>query len=396
MVARWQDVLEGWASWSVQQGDCIAWLNRLPADSIDLVVFSPPYEAARTYGIDFKLRGQEWVDWMVKVFEACRRVCKGLVACVCEGQTRSRRWSAVPALLMADLHRAGFTLRKPPAFHRIGIAGSGGKRADHGAAGGGADWLRNDYEFIVCTTRGGKLPWADGTACGHPPKWAPGGEMSHRLTNGFRCNQWGHAIDTGGTVQMEGGVVRSKGKRPSHIIINGRDQYGMSGGNRRRQGTGRREKTGRRCVRGSANGDTITSDSYHPPVLANPGNVIKCIVGGGVMGHKLAHENEAPYPLKLAEFFVRSFCPPGGLVLDCFAGSGTTLHAAILHGRRFVGCDVRQSQVEIARRRGHSVTPLMMASRSLLVGRPRQRAWPVHDVPADVMRLRLAGNGRGT
>ena len=29
--------------------------------------------------------------------------------------------------------------------------------------------------------REGKLPWSDNTACGHPPKWAPGGEMSHRL-----------------------------------------------------------------------------------------------------------------------------------------------------------------------------------------------------------------------
>jgi len=33
--------------------------------SCDLVFCSPPYEAARTYGIAFNLRGQAWVDWAV-------------------------------------------------------------------------------------------------------------------------------------------------------------------------------------------------------------------------------------------------------------------------------------------------------------------------------------------
>src|SRR2546422_5909083 len=116
---------------------------------------------------------------MVKLLTECRRVCKGLVACVIEGKTRDFRYSATPILLAADLHRAGFHLRKPPIFHRVGIPGSGGP-----------DWLRNDYEFLIFTTRGGKLPWSDNTVMGHPPKWAPGGEMSHRLSDGTRRNQW--------------------------------------------------------------------------------------------------------------------------------------------------------------------------------------------------------------
>ena len=131
----------------------------------------------------------------------------------------------------------------------------------------------------------------------------------------------------------------------------------------------------RRVVRGSRNGDTHTEDAYLPPVLANPGNAVQqtysaeevaailarhgiddsdlrhMIVGGGVMGDKLCHENEAPYPEALAAFFVKSFCPPGGLVADPMLGSGTTAKVALQLGRRFVGCDVRSSQVAIARRR---------------------------------------------
>lgn len=38
-------------------GDCLDILRDMPSDSVDLVFCSPPYEAARTYGIDFNLRG---------------------------------------------------------------------------------------------------------------------------------------------------------------------------------------------------------------------------------------------------------------------------------------------------------------------------------------------------
>lgn len=69
------------------------------------------------------------------------------------------------------------------------------------------------------------------------------------------------------------------------------------------------------------------------------------------MGDKLCHGNEAPFPEILAEFFIRSFAPPGGLVLDPFAGSGTTGAVAVRWGRRFAGCDLRASQVELTRRR---------------------------------------------
>lgn len=96
----------------------------------------------------------------------------------------------------------------------------------------------------------------------------------------------------------------------------------------------------------------VKSKKYVPPKLANPGNVIDCgAVGGGHMGSKLAHENEAPFPLQIPEFYVRSCCPPGGTAYDGFCGSGTTGHAAILHGRNFIGHDIRPSQVDLTNRR---------------------------------------------
>lgn len=90
---------------------------------------------------------------------------------------------------------------------------------------------------------------------------------------------------------------------------------------------------------------------YAKPKLANPGNVRWHIVGGGVMGSKLAHENEAPFPQSLAREFVLMFCPPGGVVVDPFGGSGTTAAAAIAAGRRFISIDCRASQAELTTRR---------------------------------------------
>jgi hypothetical protein len=258
----------------VEQADSLAFLRREPADSNDFTIFSPPFVDQRAYmedgrPIDIPRTPEEWVAWMVENFEEALRCCTGLVACVVQGKTDDFRWDATPALLMAELHRRNICLRTPPIFHRNGIFGSGGD-----------DWLRCDYEFIVCATRGGRLPWSDPTAMGAPPKYPPGGDPSYRRQDGSRVN-----------------------------------------------------------------------GSYTPPEIANPGNVIHCKVGKGHMGSDLAHENEAPFPEALAEFLIRTFCPPEGVVCDMFCGSGTNAAVALRLGRRFVGCDVRQSQVELTLRR---------------------------------------------
>lgn len=59
----------------------------------------------------------------------------------------------------------------------------------------------------------------------------------------------------------------------------------------------------------------------------------------------------AMFPMPLAEKLIITFCPEGGTVLDCFAGSVTTLLAANATGRNFYGIDVMKKYVDLARRR---------------------------------------------
>jgi site-specific DNA-methyltransferase (adenine-specific) len=59
-------------------------------------------------------------------------------------------------------------------------------------------------------------------------------------------------------------------------------------------------------------------------------------------------------PQALMRRLVRLVCPPGGLLLDCFAGSGSTGVAAIHEGFDFLGIEQDSGYVEIARARiGH-------------------------------------------
>lgn len=272
---------------TVIRGDYLQVVPRIPPRYVDLVFGSPPYEDARFYGeLDFRLKGQEWVDWMVEVYKTSLRICKGLVAFVIQGRTRQYQWSATPALLMADLHRAGINLRNPPLYYRSGIPGSGGP-----------DWLRSDYEWIICASHPGRLPWSDNTACGQPPKCKPGGDPTHRKRDGKRIRVVG-----------------------APTLYFGKDR-----------------------------GDSERIQKYIPPKKANPGNIIRC--SGGHLGSKLAHENEAPFPESLAEFFIKSFCPPNGIVLDPFSGSGTTAAVAKKLGRYYIAIDIRESQRKLTQRR---------------------------------------------
>lgn len=267
--------------------------------SVDLVVGSPPYVDARLYledGVDLGIsRGpEEWVAWMLEVTAEALRVSRGLVLWVCSGVTRDRNyWPACEGLAWEWFKRGGHAYR-PCYWHRYGIPGSGSDQ-----------WFRSDIEYVLAFKPPGKLPWADNTANGHKPIHGPGGAMSNRTADGQRTRAFSQMTRRTASGVREAGWE----KRPM-------------------------------------------------PELSNPGNLISTGAGGlGAMGSRIAHENEAPYPVDLPKWFIASHCPPGGITLDPFSGSGTTVDAALQLGRRGIGMDLRLSQCRLARRRLRSVTP---------------------------------------
>lgn len=58
-------------------------------------------------------------------------------------------------------------------------------------------------------------------------------------------------------------------------------------------------------------------------------------------------QHNALMPPELARRLIRTFCPPGGLIVDPFAGAGTTLLVARSLGRPFVGFEIEKRFVDL-------------------------------------------------
>jgi site-specific DNA-methyltransferase (adenine-specific) len=66
---------------------------------------------------------------------------------------------------------------------------------------------------------------------------------------------------------------------------------------------------------------------------------------------KFREAHFAVFPEKLIETCIQASCPPGGVVLDPFLGSGTTALVARRLGRHFIGIDCVAEYCDMARRR---------------------------------------------
>lgn len=313
--ARAGEIIPNGAKWHLHAGDSLEWLPTLPPRCVDLVFFSPPYEGQRTYGINFKRKGQVWVDWMRAMVRESARVSNGLVIVNAACPVKDFQYSPALEWLVTDLTRLDGIVCGPSPYAWVKSVNDEWAPGNGQPGSGGEHYQRRDWEPVYAFCLPDRLPltWSDNTAFGKPPEWAVGGKMSNRMLNGRRVN--------------------SLAKSP--------------GTNRGANGERKRNKL-------------ATDDgNFTQPKISNPGNVIRVPVGGGKLGHASAHKSEAPMSLGLAERMVCWFVPPDGIVLDPCLGSGTTIDAAIQHGRRGMGCDIRPEQVEIARNRLRTVTPTL-------------------------------------
>lgn len=81
---------------------------------------------------------------------------------------------------------------------------------------------------------------------------------------------------------------------------------------------------------------------------ADPGNVVSV---AQTYNQYRGVQHTAPMPEGLAEFFVKAMCPENGLVVDPFAGSGTTVTVARRLGRRSFGFELHEDFAASARER---------------------------------------------
>lgn len=77
----------------------------------------------------------------------------------------------------------------------------------------------------------------------------------------------------------------------------------------------------------------------------------KYYISGTNQKDKKKYKHPTIKPLKLIEYHIENSSKEGDVVLDCFAGSGTTLVGAINKNRNYIGFEIDKNYYEIAKRR---------------------------------------------
>lgn len=325
------------ARWRVLVGDCVEVNEKAPADSVDAVVTDPPYAIG-----SLKQGDQEWDQYAIR--KQARSFSQGRPTLGEGFEIWCERWAKSCFRVM----RPGahlFAFGAPRTFHRmiVGVEDAGFEIRDV------LMWL---YSSGMVKSR--KLSGGRTTAI--KPAYEP--ILMARKPLGGTTSE---TIARHGTGALEAESCRTGGRLPANVVFSHNDHCRSdrcesdcpvarveAGGFERRPGfrlpidrvfycskAPRRERDAGcellparpfellpRADRRSSNGPRLVKNS-HPTVK----------------------------PIELMRWLVRLGCPPGGLVLDPFCGSGTTGIAAMLEGRSFVGIEKSEVFAEIAQAR---------------------------------------------
>ncbi len=291
----------------VRHGDCLVILGELPENSVDAIVTDPPY------GLGFMGRAWDGLppgeEWAAK----CLRVLKPGGMMLSFGGTRT--WHR----LAVAIEDAGFEMRDSIAW----LHGQGFPK--------GQTTLKPAFEPVVVARK----PLV-GTVAQNVTTWGTG------ALNVDACRISGPKPDTTrgasskassmvGTLGAQGRIEDDgRGRWPANALLS--DDQAVKLDQQSGTSTSRVGKP-----RGAAAGDgwgmTKTGAEYQDSggasrffYVAKASRKERPVVDG------VAHPTVKP--VALMRWLVRLVTPPGGLVLDPFAGSGTTVEACMLEGFR--------------------------------------------------------------
>ncbi|MCK9597475.1 MAG: site-specific DNA-methyltransferase [Sphaerochaeta sp.] len=321
---------------TVHQGDAKEVLEYLPPESVDCCITSPPYWGLR----DYKANGQlglektpeEYVDKMVQVFHEVRRVLKKEGTC----------W-----LNLGDSY------------------GSGGKKTNH------AQPVANGNECdLPCEDRGKQgfskqligIPWrcafalqADGWWLRQDIIWSKPNPMPESVTD--RCTKSHEYIfllsksakyyyDQQAILEP---ITETSRVRLSEDIDNQIGSTRIPGKTNGNMKAVSRKMNGDNCkIGGNGTGFQGHSGNYdlEGNLLGNPlGRNKRSVWEITTKPYKEAHF--ATFPPDLVQPMVMAGCPINGVVLDPFAGSGTTLQVAKKLNRRAIGIEIKPEYCDL-------------------------------------------------
>ena len=348
----------------ILHGDCREVLRGLPDNSVDSIVTDPPYglTQARPGGRSDATRGAVMGGFMgmkwdsdvppVEVWAECLRVLKPGGHLLAFAGTRTQHRMAV------RIEDAGFEIRDLIAW----VYGSGFPKSHNGEWGGTA--LKPALEPItvarkplIGTVEANWREYGTGALNIAGCRIEPTGESRERINEASQDRRY---TDAGGTNFAATPGVRGggpDGRWPANLIHDGSDEV---------VSLFPREAGASAPVRGTessaASVGRVTGERERVPGAfhGDAGSAARFFYCAKASKSDRGADNVHPTvkPTDLMRYLCRLVTPPGGVVLDPFMGSGSTLKAAELEGFSAIGIELSADYIEIARRRIAADAPL--------------------------------------
>jgi site-specific DNA-methyltransferase (cytosine-N4-specific) len=311
----------------IHQGEALAFLKKLPNACVDLCMTSPPYWALRDYGVRGQLGLERTIEGyvrrLVRILTELKRVLKPSGSLYLSlGDSYVGSWGS--ASQWGGARRRLNSWPRPGYAHFVARPPTSYKQQVRRKSLAGVPWrvaLRLIGQGWILRNA---IVW-------HKPNGLPS-SVKDRLSSQHEylfhfvlSPRYYYHLD----------AIRVPHKRGT--VTAERDFLRMMAGRRLFEGKWRRMNEDRsRQQRAFVAGH---------PLGRNPGDV------WSIPTRPFKGAHFAVYPERLCERPILSSCPPGGVVLDPFAGSGTTLAVAKRLGRRWIGCELKRSYCDLARRR---------------------------------------------
>lgn len=344
-------------AWQLLHGPAIDMLRTLPDASVDCIVTSPPYWGLRKYGEDPGMIGleptlQEYLSNLLDVFTECHRVLKATgTMWVNMGDAYAGSWGGQGGPSNLSVPRKGVNPEKAPNQHGSGLPPKSLIGQPWRVAFALQDMgfiLRSDiiwekptampesvrdrctmsHEYIFMFAKS-RCYWYDARAIAEPCKEPIRQEVTPA---GWDTGPGSHATIDHATVKVPASY---KGSVPGRKFGEGQDRRSTKD-----RGAGDRAEASGRMGR----------EPGWRAGLAQPATR-NCRTVWTICAEPFKGAHFASFPSEIPRRCILAGCPPGGVVLDPFAGTGTTLAVALAHGRQAIGIEINAEYCDLIRER---------------------------------------------
>jgi DNA modification methylase len=326
-------------------GDALAVLESLPASSIDFAMTSPPYWGKREYengGIGLEPDYRDFVKSLAAVFYEIKRVLKPTGSFWLNiGDTYSGKGLVgVPWRLVFELtDNQGWTLRNSVIWNKL-----------KGGMDNSKDRLANVHEHVFHFVKQPKGYYYNADAIRSKPREAKvvnGAVVSATGVSGVRYKRQ-LELSTALTVDEKATAFAALERMLADVSAGNVSDFRMVIRGQQRATHSDSEKVSGRAKELRDKGFYFLK--YHPNG-SKPGDVWDIIPEDT----QRREGHFAPYPVDLCRRPLLATCPPGGIALDPFCGTGTTLYAARNLGRKSVGIDISAKYLDLTYERCNSL-----------------------------------------